>query len=402
MSEQLTQAEIDALRNAVRTGGVQEAAKVAPQDSSADIKVITYDFRRPKLLSAERMVKLQLVHQTLLKNLQGMFFSMFKIAGESKLNALEQVSYGEYLLSLLAPTYLLSISAEPDIGPMGLELTPPMGQILLDMLLGGNGSAPANAPPHEFSAFEMEIMRTLSDRLMEEIQSAWAPVHEVNFEIGAHGISPEQVQIVTPDTPCLVAVIDLRLNEKDVRMQICYPFNTLQIIFERSEAGREDHTGKRFEIRKKVLGAMQQAPLAVNVELGRARLTAGEVNSLEVGDVIRLDHPVGAPLKLNVGNRLFGTTFVGALRGRLVAGVEQIARPGKPPAAAPMPPAAGRAEPPSAAPKPAPAASPQRPQPTTPPGPARPAVSPPKPGQPPPRPPAPKPPEKPQPDKAKG
>ena len=140
MSEQLTQAEIDALRNAVRAGNVASAAEVKLPEPASDVKVITYDFRKPKLLSAERMVKLQLVHQTLLKNLQSMLFSMFKIAGDSTLNALEQVSYGEFLLSLAAPTYLLSLDVEPDVGLMGVEMSPPMGQILLDMLLGGNGN----------------------------------------------------------------------------------------------------------------------------------------------------------------------------------------------------------------------------------------------------------------------
>lgn len=353
MSEQLTQAEIDALRNAVRAGNVASAAEIKLPDSGGDVKVITYDFRKPKLLSAERMVKLQLVHQTLLKNLQSMLFSMFKIAGDSTLNALEQVSYGEFLLSLAAPTYLLSLDVEPDVGLMGVEMSPPMGQILLDMLLGGNGNAAAE-PPHEFTAFEMDIMRTLSDRFMEELETAWKQVHDVTFKLNAQGVSPEQVQIAPPDTPCLIAVIDMRLNEKNVRMHLCYPFNSLRIVFERAEGGRSDQTGKRMENRQQVLRALQQTPLPMNVELGRAKMSARELGSLAVGDVIKLEHAAGDPLRLNVGDRMIGSAYVGALRGRLVAGVNQIMQHGK--QAAP-----GKASVQPAAPAPAPAPSPRPP-----------------------------------------
>ena len=381
MSEQLTQAEIDALRNAVRSGKMTSDQDWKPAAPADDIKVITYDFRKPKLLSAERMVKLQLVHQLLLKNLQTMLFSMFKIAGESKLSALEQVSYGEYMLSLAPPTYLLSLQAGPEVGPVGVELSPPMGQMLLDMLLGGDGVAASTNPPHEFSAFEMEIMRTLSDRLLEEMEIAWKQLHDITLQVTAQGVSPEQVQIAPPDTPCLIALIDLRLNETSVRMQFCYPFATLQILFERAEASREDQTGKRSNIRQKVLRALQLTPLPANVELGRAQMTARELGSLNVGDVIKLDQPTGDPLRLNIGERMIGSAYVGALRGRLVAGIHQIVQPQQT--------AADKKPTPPVPPPPPPPPPPVTPPPMGPPptAAARPPV---------------RPPEKPQPDKTKG
>ena len=391
MSEQLTQAEIDALRGAVRSGEMAAIYEQKPSPPADDIKVIGYDFRKPKLLSAERMMKLQLVHQLLLKNLQAMLFSMFKIAGESKLSALEQVSYGEYMLSLAPPTYLLGLQAGPEVGAMGIEMCPPMGQMLLDMLLGGDGVAAAAKPPHEFSAFEIEIMRTLSDRLLEELEVAWKQIHEVSLQITAQGVSPEQVQIAPPETPCLIAVIDLRLNETPLRLQFCYPFQSLQTIFERSEASREDQAGKRTGMRQKLLRALQLVPLPANVELGRAQMTARDLGSLEIGDVIRLDQTTGDPLRLNIGERMVGAAYVGAHRGRLVASIHHIVQPQK--ADADRKPAPT----PASAPAPAPAA---RPPSAANPAAARPASSTPPPAAA--RPPAPRPQEKPQPDKTKG
>jgi flagellar motor switch protein FliM len=329
MSDQLTQAEIDALRDAVRSGKLEEVAAIEPRDPVAEVKVVSYDFRKPKLLSVERTLQLQLLHQTFVKSLQGMLFSLFKLSGESKLAALDQVTYGEYMLSLASPTYLIGLHAGPDIGPIGIELSPPMGQILLDMLLGGDGNGPAAEPPHEFSAFELEIMRTLSDRILEELQTCWKVVHDIDLSILSQGVSPEQVQLAPPDTPCLMAVIDSRMCDTSVRLHICYPFSTLQSTFERAEASREAQMGKRAELRKVALRATQRVPLPINVELGRATITARDLDRLEIGDVIKLGHATGDPLRLNIGERPIGQVHVGAHRGRMAACITTIAQPPK-------------------------------------------------------------------------
>ena len=70
---------------------------------------------------------------------------------------------------------------------------------------------------------------------------------------------------------------------------------------------------QRSGIRQKVLRALQLTPLPANVELGRAQMTARELGSLNVGDVIKLDHPTGDPLRLNIGDRMIGSAYVGAL-----------------------------------------------------------------------------------------
>ncbi len=124
MTEKLTQAEIDALRDAVSEGKV-EAITEQPATPPAEVKVVAYDFRRPKLLSAERMQALTLLHQHLASQVQGLLFSMLKRSGEVTLVAVDQVSYGEFQLSVESPTYLLGLRAEPEFGLLEVEVTSP-------------------------------------------------------------------------------------------------------------------------------------------------------------------------------------------------------------------------------------------------------------------------------------
>ena len=107
-------------------------------------------------------------------------------------------------------------------------------------------------------------------------------------------------------------------------------------------------------------------PLPANVELGRAQLSARELNNLAIGDVIKLDQPTGDPLRLNIGDRMIGSAYVGAHRGRLVAGVKtivQIQPPTSDKKSVPPPPVPAPGNPAPAAARPPPARPPERPQP---------------------------------------
>jgi flagellar motor switch protein FliM len=323
MAETLTQAEIDALRDAVRTGRIEEVAKEPRAKPAAEVKVVSYDFRKPQLLSAEHLQQLQSLHQGLAKNLQSLLFSMFKISGETTLSALDQVSYGEFMLAVESPTYLLGVSIE-GAGPIGVEVAPPLGQIILDMLLGGDGIASASEPSREFSALELDIMRTWVDRVMEELTLAWSGIHTLTFSVFTQGVEPEQAQVVPLDTPCLCGVFKLRMNEAEGRLQVCYPFSTLQAIFQRVEADSVVAVGQQAELRKNALQAIELSPLSTHVELGRAQISARELSELRIGDIIKLGRRAGDPLVLDVGGRGIGTVRAGIHHGQLAACVQQL------------------------------------------------------------------------------
>lgn len=324
MAETLSQAEIDALRNAVRTGRVEDVSKLKTLAPAAEIKVVSYDFRKPQLLSAEHLMTLQSLHQTFAKNLQGLLFSMFKISGATTLAAMDQVSYGEFMLSLERPTYLLGLSLGEHATPVGLELAPPLGQILLDMLLGGDGIAIASEPSREFGGLELDILRTWIDRVLEELTLAWQNTKDVVFSVFAQGIEPEQVQVAPLDTPCLCIAMKLTINEAEGRLHICYPFSTLQSIFQREEGRSPAAENRHAEMRNAALKAVQNVPLSAAVELGRTQLTARELNALQIGDVLKLDRRAGDALAIQIGDRELGHGRVGSRRGRLAVSIQDL------------------------------------------------------------------------------
>ncbi len=326
MAETLTQAEIDALREAVRTGKVNENKPTNVDLPKKEIKVVSYDFRKPKLLSAEHLLNLQLLHQSFAKNLQGMLFSLFKSSGDVSVTAMDQVSYGEFMLSLESPTCLIGWSIGEDNGAFTMELTPPLGQVVLDLLLGGDGIGVANEPPREFSALEFDILQSWVDRVIDELKSSWSSIGDIQLSMIARGVEPEQVQIVPPDTPCLCVVLKLAINEASGRLHICYPFSTLQSVIQKAEiqAAKGDD-GRHARIRKNALAAIEAVPVLADIELGRTWIPVNALESLQAGDILTLSQQAGDPLSMNIGNRKIGHVRIGTRRGKLAATVTQLA-----------------------------------------------------------------------------
>ncbi len=323
MAETLTQAEIDALRDAVKSGKIEDVAEVETQASAPrEYKVVGYDFRKPQLLSAENLLTLQTMHQSLAKNIQGLLFSMFKITADLTLSAMDQVSYGEFMLSLETPTYLLGLMAQPEFGPIGFELSPPLGSQILEMLLGGEGTVEEDMHHREFSALEMEIIRAWADRVMDEIQLAWDHLQPLEIAVVSAGNSPDQIQVVPGDTPCICAGIDVKIHNQAGRIHLCYPFSTLQAIFQKSES--EQDLDRRAQRRATTLKAIQHVPLEGNVELGRATILARQLKELQVGDIIKLDNAASNELRFCLSNTKVANGIVGSKQGRLAIRLQKM------------------------------------------------------------------------------
>lgn len=68
-------------------------------------------------------------------------------------------------------------------------------------------------------------------------------------------------------------------------------------------------------------------PVDLVVELGRTRLTVGELAALEPDDIIHLDRAAGKPLDILVGGQLFGRGEVLVTEERLSLRIVELMHP---------------------------------------------------------------------------
>ena len=104
-----------------------------------DKKIHTYNFKRPDRISKNQIRSLHFVHDRFARNASSSISAYLRMVVEISLEAIEQVSYADFLANAADPTCYASISLKPLDGQAALELRPECVFPMIDRLLGGSG-----------------------------------------------------------------------------------------------------------------------------------------------------------------------------------------------------------------------------------------------------------------------
>ena len=117
MADILDQSEVDALLNAVSTGGLEEATAQAsstpeaPKAASKDVNV--YDFKRPERVSKDQMRALHSIHEGFARNFGASLSAFLRAIVETRVATTEQLTYSEFVFNLENPTCFNLLRADP-------------------------------------------------------------------------------------------------------------------------------------------------------------------------------------------------------------------------------------------------------------------------------------------------
>lgn len=101
MADILSQEEIDALLEVVEEEGDTLSSEM---DNTESKQVILYDFKRPNRVSKEQLRAVKGIHDKMARNLASQISSIMRSIVEIQLHSVDQMTYGEFLMSLPSPT----------------------------------------------------------------------------------------------------------------------------------------------------------------------------------------------------------------------------------------------------------------------------------------------------------
>ncbi len=315
MAQILSQEEIDALREAVKSGeGLDEG--VAAEESSGQVKVVAYNFRRPQIMSGDQFHSLRLVHETFANTFRASLFAALKTNAEINMVAVDQMTYGEFVLSASNPTYLSVLTTNPNVGNMEMEFNLSIVTSMVDILLGGDGSF--SFENRGLTALERDIVTGVMDSLMADLKIAWTNIADVTFAMSSVESNPEYIQLTRPETPCVSVTFDVHLGKLAGVLTICYPSITLEGVFAKSE--ERSQKKKLLESdkteTKKMKDALDSVPLDVRSSIGPTRITAQQVMALKPGDIIDLNRRISKPVDVYIESQLAYAAEIGQYEGK--------------------------------------------------------------------------------------
>lgn len=223
------------------------------------------------------------------RNLSSQVSSIMRSIVEIQLHSVDQMTYGEFLMSLPSPTSFNVFSMKPMGGTGVLEINPSIAFPMIDRLLGGKGSAYDQS--REFSDIELNLLDTILRQVMQILKEVWSPVVEMFPTIDAKESSANVVQIVAQNEISIMVVLEIIIGHSRGMMNICYPVISIESIL--SKMGSRDfmlsETNSKKSRNKELQALLSGVSVDMMVFLGAVELSLKEMLDLDVGDTIRLN-----------------------------------------------------------------------------------------------------------------
>ncbi|MCK5708809.1 MAG: flagellar motor switch protein FliM [Candidatus Aureabacteria bacterium] len=302
MVDILSQDEVDALLNAVGDGDlpVEET-----QEEETQGKIVSrYDFRRPDIVSKDQMRTLQMLHKSFCRYLSTNLSTYLRTVIEVNLVAVDQLTYGEFNMSLSNPTYISMFSLDPLEGRGVLEINPLLVFSLIDRLLGGPGTAPGEI--RVLTDIEQSIINKVIDVFIQGLIVSWKPVADFGFRVTDTEVNPQFVQVVAPGETVILITLEMKAGENSGIISLCLPFLYIEPIMNRLSAQHWISASKKRKEEDKVhyiKKHLEKSQLDISVALGKTSLKIKELLNLKKGDVILLNTKANEKLVVSIGTK---------------------------------------------------------------------------------------------------
>lgn len=288
MADILSQNEIDALLDG---SGEEDQVNEVEAAGTEGEKIMLYDFKRPNRVSKEQLRAIKGIHDKMSRNLASHISTVMRSIIEIQLQSVDQMTYGEFLMSLPSPTSFNIFSLKPLDGSAVLEINPSIAFPMLDRLLGGRGESYESE--RELTDIELNLIETILRLIMSKLKDAWGSITDLYPIVESKESSPNVVQIVSQNEIVIMIVLEITIGETSGMINIAYPVIYLEPIL--SKLANKDimlgETNAKKSKNSELKELIKRADITNEGILGKTTLNFKDLLSLKKGSIIRLDRP---------------------------------------------------------------------------------------------------------------
>jgi flagellar motor switch protein FliM len=225
------------------------------------------------------------------RNLASHISTVMRSIIEIQLQSVDQMTYGEFLMSLPSPTSFNIFSLKPLDGSAVLEINPSIAFPMLDRLLGGKGESYDG--DRELTDIELNLIDTILRLVMGKLKDAWTSVTDLYPKVESKESSPNVVQIVAQNEIVIMIVLEITIGETSGMINLAYPVIYLEPILSKL-ANKDIMIGENSSKKSRnaeLRELLRRADIVNEGILGETTLNIKDLLSLQKGSIIRLNQP---------------------------------------------------------------------------------------------------------------
>ena len=321
MSQTLTQKEIDLLLTG--TASVNSSATAEPAESA---EIVPYNFMRPPRVNKDRRATLEAIHTRFALSMQAMLASRLRTPIDLVLNGIEQANFSEFILSLASPCAAYVFKIGDRLGSQGvIDFSTDVAYHLVDRMFGGPGE-PCEIR-RSLTPLEQTVVRGMADRGVALLRDAWQDQLEMNPEVVSFESTPDMMQITSREDTVLLITFEMRTGSFSGFITICLPMGIIEESLQSRQSARQllSHGAGTDAGASRVLveAGLRTAQLVLQARLPLFRLSAREVNGLQVGQVVQTGLLLDVPVEILVNSRVSYLGSLGQQRRRVCLRITQ-------------------------------------------------------------------------------
>ena len=292
----LSQDEIDALLHGVADGDVETSTGEPIMDGTAR----DYDFNSQDRIVRGRLPTLEMINERFARNFRISMFNMLRRQAEIAIGGVQILKFAEYIHSLYVPTSLSMVKVKPLRGTALFVIDPKLVFIVVDNYFGGEGRFYNKIEGRDFTPTEQRVISMLLEQVFKDLQEAWKPVTDLEFEYTDSEVNPHLANIVGPTEMVVVNTFRIDVEGGGGDFHITFPYSMIEPIRDALGAGVQSD---RSDVDAHWITALREDIFEAKVEvassLAEIRMSLREIIDLETGDVIPISLPDSVVLTAN-------------------------------------------------------------------------------------------------------
>ena len=270
-----------------------------------------YNFRRPDKFSKEHLRALQDIHRDFVRQLALTLTAYLRMDVEMDIISVDQLTYDEYVCSMPAHFQNGIFKLNPLSGEISLGLSSEVLMVILDRMLGGDGSN--NDFNRDLTQIEEALTKKIIEKIIKTLENSWCSVLPVKAEFTSLDNGYHVVPITTSGEIVALISFEIRLGSKNFGLiNLCFPYIFQHTNVVSNEIGRNE-----------ILTKINPALLDLSVILGTTNILINDVLELKEGDVIKLDEKIDEKLFVLINNKKKFTAMPGRKDGKICVKIAQ-------------------------------------------------------------------------------
>lgn len=307
MAKILSQDEIDALLTTVSTGDSDDSSSNLSIDEAADDRlrsIVTYDFKHPNRVSKDQIRTLENMHDNFAGHFGSALSAILRSVAEVDLVSVDQITYSEFIMSLVTPSCSYTFSADPLEAVCLVDFNPTLTFAFIDRMFGGHGKI--LEAERELTVIERSVMTRLVARLYTELEKSWEHLVQIKIKQMSYETNPQFIAIVPPGETVVVISFQIKLFQSTGLLTVCYPYVALEPVIDRLSAQNWiDATKKKNVEKDRITNMSNLMPVEsmVAANLLETNLKMKDFLQLKLGDIVPSEKKITSPMMILVNGR---------------------------------------------------------------------------------------------------